>query len=407
MAHVLLIIPTQTYRATDFVRAAGELGVEVSVAAEEELPLVADDRQVWIDCSRPEWSAQLLADHAARLPVDAIVPLDDQGVVVAARAAQLIGLPHNPPAAAAATRNKAMMRRRLAQDEVSQPRFAVIESGDSPARIASRMGLPVVLKPLSRSGGQGVIRVDRAKDADRAARRIRRILASAGQNPSQPILVEEFLPGGEVSVEGLLSGGRLTILAVFDKPGAPQGPYFEETFLIAPSRLPPPVLAEVEHLTRRSVLALGLKEGPIHAELRIGPDRVSVLEVAARSIGGLCSRSLRFGLMADSWESVILRQALGIQPRSAVRQPAATGVMMLPIPRSGKLARVEGWEEARRVQGIVDLQITVPTGGEIKALPDGDRYLGFLFASADRPAEVEHALREAFSRLRIVIDQRN
>lgn len=404
MPHVLLIIPTQTYRAADFIKAADQLGIELSVASEEELPLVAADRQVWIDCSRPEWSAQVVADHAARLPIDSIVPLDDQGVVVAARGAHLIGLPHNPPAGAAATRNKVMMRRRLAHDEVSQPRFAVMESGDSPARVASQMGFPVVLKPLSRSGGQGVIRVDRAAEADRATRRIRRILASAGENPNQPILVEEFLPGGEVAVEGLLSAGRLDILTVFDKPDAPQGPYFEETILIAPSQLPTAVLAEVEHLTRRSVLALGLQEGPIHAELRIGDNRVSVLEVAARSIGGLCSRSLRFGLMADSWESLILRQALGMEIPSTVRQPTATGVMMLPIPRSGRLVRVEGTAEARQTPGIVDIDITIPAGGRIKALPDGDRYLGFLFAAAGLPTQVEGALRQAFSRLRIVID---
>ena len=404
MPHVLLIIPTQTYRATDFVQAASDLGIDLSVASEEDLPLVAPDRRVWIDCSRPEWSAQILADHAARLPIDAIVPLDDQGVVVAARAAQLIGLPHNPPAGAAATRNKIMMRRRLAQDEISQPRFAVIQSGDSPAEVAGRVGFPAVLKPLSRSGGQGVIRVNRPADADIAAKRIRRILAGAGENPNQPILAEEFLPGEEVAVEGMLSGGRLAILAVFDKPGAPQGPYFEETILITPSRLAAPVLAEVEHLTRRSVLALGLREGPIHAELRIGPDRVSVLEVAARSIGGLCSRSLRFGLMADSWESVILRQALKMTIPSTVRQPAAAGVMMLPIPRSGRLVGLEGTDLALGVPGIVNLEMTVPTGAQIRALPEGDRYLGFLFAAGPGPAEVELALREAFSHLRIRID---
>ncbi len=404
MPHVLLIIPTQTYRAADFVAAAADLGIDLSIASEEELPLLVADRQVRIDCSRPQWAARLLADHAARLPIDAIVPLDDQGVVAAARAAQLIGLPHNPPSAAAATRNKAMMRRQLAEDEVSQPRFAVMEKGDSPAKIAARLGYPVVFKPLSRSGGQGVIRVDRRKAAEPAVRRLRRILAEAGENPNQPLLIEEFLPGGEVAVEGMLSKGRLTIMAIFDKPDAPQGPFFEETIFITPSRLPTGVLAEVEHLTRRAVLALGLREGPIHAELRIRPDRVSVLEVAARSIGGLCSRSLRFGLMGDSWESVILRQALGIPIPSSVRQPTAAGVMMLPIPRSGTLVGVEGANPALRTTGIVDLQITAPIGQPIKALPDGNRYLGFLFASASRPSLVEQALREGFSRLRIVIE---
>ena len=404
MPHVLLIVPTQTYRASDFLEAAADLGIELSVASEEEPPLVAPDRRVWIDCSRPEWSAQVLADHAARLPIDAIVPLDDQGVVVAARAAQLIGLPHNPPAGAAATRNKAMLRRRLAQDEIPQPRFGVIERGDSPSEVAAELGYPVVFKPLSRSGGQGVIRIDRPADADRAARRIRRILAGAGENPNQPILAEEFLPGGEVAVEGLLSRGRLKILAVFDKPDPPQGPFFEETVLIAPSRLAPDILGEIDHLTRRTVTALGLREGPIHAEFRIGRRRVSVIEVAARSIGGLCSRSLRFGLMAESWESLILRQALRLEMPSAVRQPAATGVMMLPIPRSGRLVEVEGAAEARRTPGITGLEITVPPGGEVRALPEGDRYLGFLFAAAPHPSEVEHALRQAFSRLKVIID---
>ena len=404
MPHVLLIVPTQTYRASDFLAAAADLEIDLSVASEEELPLVAADRRVWIDCSRPEWSAQILADHASRLPIDAIVPLDDQGVVVAARAAQLIGLPHNPPTGAAATRNKAMLRRRLAQDEISQPRFGIVERGDSPAEIASQLGYPVVFKPLSRSGGQGVIRVDRASDADAAVRRIRRILAGAGENPNQPLLAEEFLPGGEVAVEGLLSRGRLKILAVFDKPSPPQGPYFEETVLIAPSRLSSEILGEIDHLTRRAVTALGLKEGPIHAEFRIGRRRVSVLEVAARSIGGLCARSLRFGLMAESWESVILRQALGMEPPSTVRQPGATGVMMLPIPRSGRLVGVEGASEARNTPGITDLEITIPPGGQVRALPEGDRYLGFLFAAAPHPSAVEHALRQAFAKLRIIIE---
>ena len=404
MPHVLLIVPTQTYRASDFLEAAADLGIELSVASEEELPLVAPDRRVWIDCSRPEWSARILADHAARLPIDAIVPLDDQGVVVAARAAELIGLPHNPPAGAAATRNKAMLRRRLAQDEISQPRFGIIEREDSPSEIAAELGYPVVFKPLSRSGGQGVIRVDRASEAEGAVRRIRRILAASGENPNQPIMAEEFLPGGEVAVEGLLSRGRLKVLAVFDKPGASQGPYFEETVLIAPSRLPSDILGEIDHLTRRTVTALGLKEGPVHAEFRIGRDRVSVLEVAARSIGGLCSRSLRFGLMAESWESLILRQALRMEMPSAVRQPGATGVMMLPIPRSGRLAEVEGAAEARDTPGITGLEITIPPGGEVRALPEGDRYLGFLFAAAPHPSAVEQALKQAFSRLRVIIE---
>jgi biotin carboxylase len=403
VARALLILPTDTYRAADFVAAAEALGVDLSVASEEEAPLGADDRFVRIDCRDPEGAAESIADLASSTPIDAILPVDDAGVVTAALAAERLGLPHNPPDAAAATRNKAMMRRRLEQGEVPQPSFSLVGARDDPAAIAASLGYPVVLKPLSLSASRGVIRVDDDRSAREAAERIRRILAVAGRNPDEPLLAERFMPGPEVSVEGLLSNGALEILAIFDKPDPLDGPYFEETIFVTPSRLHPEVLDEVMAVAQRATRAIGLEEGPVHIELRITHGQVRVVEVAARSIGGLCGRSLRFGLLDTPLEVLVLRNALGMSKPGLRRAPGASGVMMLPIPATGILQAVHGIDEARAVPGIVELDLSIRVGHRVTALPEGDRYLGFLFARAAEPVEVEHALRAAHGLLRFDI----
>lgn len=404
MRRVLLVLPTSTYRAEDFLAAAAALDVEVSIASEEEAPLVASDRFVRIDCSRPREAAAAVVELATRTPVDAIVSVDDQGVLIGALAAEQLGLPHNPPAAVAATANKVVMRRALEKAEVPQPSFRVIGNHDDPVAEAADLGYPLVAKPLSLSGSRGVIRVDGSEDLVRVVESIRRILAAAGSNPNEPVLIERFASGPEVAVEGILYGGELDVLAVFDKPDQPDGPYFEETIFVTPSRLHPEVLSEVERVTRLACAGLGLVEGPIHAELRVTNGRVRLIEVAARSIGGLCGRALRFGLLDSSLETIILRHALGERHPGLHRRGGASGVMMLPIPRSGTLRAVDGREQALAVTGITGLEVTAPLGSLLRAVPEADRYLGFLFAAGAAPAEVEASLRAAHRCLRVVID---
>jgi biotin carboxylase len=266
------------------------------------------------------------------------------------------------------------------------------------------IGYPVVLKPLSMSASRGVIRADDAGEARAAAERIRRILAVAGHNPNEPILIEQYAPGIELAVEGVLRGGELEVLAFFDKPDPLEGPFFEETLFITPSRLHPEMLEEVERVAARAVRAMGLQEGPVHAELRVDGDRVVFLEAAARSIGGLCGRSLRFGLLGTPLEVVLLRHALGRPLRKTRREDPASGVMMLPIPRAGILCAVHGTERALEVPGITEVDITIPPGRRVWPLPEADRYLGFLFARAPTPEEVERALRQGFACLDVVID---
>jgi biotin carboxylase len=392
------VLPTSTYRAGDFVSAAAALGIDVVVASEEATPLLGDRAVVLpLDGSTAAEAVERLDE---RPPVDAVVGVDDASVMAAAGAAERLGLPHNPPDAVARTRDKARLRAALDRAEVPQPAWAPLGPHDDVAAVASSVGFPVVLKPVGLSASTGVIRADTPDEAVRAAARARVILESAGRDPDGPLLVEAFVPGPEVAVEGLLRGGVLEPLAVFDKPDASDGPYFEETIYVTPSRHP---TDEVLRVVAAACEAIGLTEGPVHAEARLGPAGVRLLEVAARSIGGLCARSLRFGA-GVSLEEVILRHAVGMPLDGLRREPGASGVMMLPIPRSGTLVEVGGQEEALAVPGIVGLDVTIPRGRPVVALPEGDRYLGFLFARGDEPADVEVALREAHGRLEVVID---
>jgi biotin carboxylase len=304
----------------------------------------------------------------------------------------------------ASTRNKIMLRRALASAEIPQPLFELAGPPDDVAQLAEIIGYPVVLKPLSMSASRGVIRADHAAAARQASRRIRRILAVAGHNPNEPILIEQYVPGIEMAVEGIMRGGKLVVLAFFDKPDPLIGPYFEETLFITPSRLHPEMLDEVERVTAAAVEAIGLREGPVHAEVRIDGNRVVFLEAAARSIGGLCGRSLRFGLLGTPLEVVLLRHALGRPLRRVRREDPASGVMMLPIPASGTLRAVGGREEALAVPGVDEVDITIPPGRRVQTLPEADRYLGFIFARRETPDEVEEALRQANECLDIEIE---
>jgi biotin carboxylase len=403
---VLLLVPTSTYRAPDFVAAARALGIELLVGADDASPLGDDDHIAAIPLDDVDASLDAIDALDRRRGVDAVVAVDDRGVVVAAEAGARLGFPHSPPDAVAATRDKAEMRRRLAAGEVPQPRFG---------SDADATGFPCVVKPTGLSGSQGVIRCDTPEELEAARARIAAFWDG-------PVLVEEFVPGLEVALEGLLRDGQLEVLAVFDKPDPLDGPYFEETIYVTPSRLPGATLDLVAGASERAARAIGLTEGPVHAEVRVhdaalrprddrGPEvgrgrsseaRARVIEVAARSIGGLCARTLRFGA-GISLEEVILRHALGLPLDGLARERAAAGVMMLPIPRRGTLVEVRGRDEALAVDGVVGLEITIPPGREVVPLPEGDRYLGFLFARGDDPARVEATLREAAAHLDMVV----
>ena len=406
---LLLLIPTTTYRTEDFVEAALRLGVDLVIASDEPSTLAEafPDHLLALPFADPAAAAAAMRGYAERRPLDAVVPVDDATVVAGAAIAEALGLRANPVAAARATRNKLAMRRRLAEAGVPGPAFAAVRLDEDPEGAAARARYPCVLKPLVLSASRGVIRADDPPAFVAAVRRIAAILAepevAALGEGTDTLLVEDFVPGAEVALEGLLEDGRLETLAIFDKPDPLDGPYFEETIYVTPSRLPAAAQAAVRGVTADAARALGLRHGPLHAELRWsaagGP---AVIEIAARSIGGLCSRTLTFGT-GLTLEEIILAQALGRPTGSLVRERRAAGVMMIPIPRGGVLEDVKGLEAARAVPGIEDVTITMHKGQTVVPLPEGSRYLGFIFSRAETPAEAEAALRDAHRRLAFTI----
>jgi len=399
----VLVVPAGSYRTTDFVIAAGDLRVDLIVASEGDLPMghLGRSRSVTIDCSRPEWSASRIAN--LKPTPDAVIAADDRTVVIAAMASNMLGLPTNPVGAVSSTRDKAHMRGLLDNAGVPQPRYRLAASGEV-AAVASTLGFPCVVKPRGLSASRGVIRVDSDAEARIAEVRIRRIVAEAGGDPDATVVVEAFIPGPEVAVEGMLIGGELTVLALLDKPDPLDGPFFEETMFVTPSSHDPATQDEIASVTRAATRALGLVTGPIHAEVRCGPAGVMLVEIAARSIGGLCGRALSFGLLGESLESVIIRSALGMPGSGLDTAAAATGVMMLPIPLAGKLVSIENVDNALAVSGITEFDQTIPNGKAVVPLPEGDRYLGFLFAEGASPDAVERSLRTAHAALTVRID---
>jgi biotin carboxylase len=406
MARVLLLIPSRTYRTHDFMAAASRLDVEVVVGSEHRPALAGlmEGRQLRLDFENVKGSTERIVAFAQTHPLAAIVAVDDAGTVLAAAAAEALGLAHNPIDAVEAARDKARMRARFAEAGLLTPRFTTAAIEANPRTIATTLRYPCVVKPLDLSGSQGVVKVDDAARFPQVFARVAAIVAACRPDGrGRSVLIEDFIAGDEVAVEALLRGGELEVLAIFDKPDPLDGPFFEETIYVTPSRLSHERQEQIRETTARAARALGLTDGPIHAELRLNDGGIWMLEVAARSIGGLCSRTLRFG-SGISLEELILRHAAGLPMPSHQRERAAAGVMMLPIRKSGRLRAVTGQSEAKQVPGVDGLVITIPPGESLVPLPEGDRYLGFMFARADSPGGVEAALRQAHAQLRVVTD---
>lgn len=392
-----------TYRAPDFLAAAERLGVEVIRVVDAPRPYEGErDGVLYLDFHDREPATAAIVDYARSRPVAALLAVDDGGTLLAAQAGAALGLPHNDPGAAEAARDKYRMRRLFAARGIPVPAFRRFTTGDDPARVAAAVSYPAVVKPLRRSGSQGVIRADNPDELRAAIARLRPILQDDGRPGPHPFLVEDYLPGVEVALEGLIDDGRLHVLALFDKPDPLEGPFFEETIYVTPSRLPASTQEAIAAATESAAAALGLRRGPLHAELRINDAGPWLLEIAGRSIGGLCSRTLRFGVSV-SLEELILRQAMGL-PLETTRERAARGVMMIPIPAAGLLRGYRGVQAAQAVPGIEGVEITAPLHNQLIPLPEGSSYLGFIFARGENPAQVEGALRQAHACLEFDVE---
>ena len=407
---VLLIMSPATYRAGAFRHAADHIGLDIVVAIDTPEPL--SERyvgQLTIDLHNVEGASSRLVEWAREHtdpPMAAVLAVDDRGSEIAAETSARLGLPHNDPASAHAARDKLVMRQALERGGVPVPRYHSVPADTEPATIAGQQDYPVVVKPTLLSGSRGVIRADTPEEFSTAFRRTRGILEQSGMPAADfPILIEQYVPGIEVALEGLLTDGDLTTLALFDKPDPLEGPFFEETIYVTPSGLPTDVQQAISRRTAESAAAVGLRNGPVHAELRIdlASGDIWMIELAGRSIGGLCASVLEFGT-GISLEELILRHAAGIDLPSTERRGEGAGVMMIPIPKGGMLREVAGQDDALKVPGVTGVEITAPCNRPIVPLPEGESYLGFIFAEGVTAGDAETALREAHGRLRFRID---
>jgi biotin carboxylase len=418
---IALVTHTTSYGAAGFVEACRRAGATVVLASDR--CHVLDRAWHWpadslvIDFADPDdAAATIAAANDGGAPIAAVLPVGGElPAKVAAAAARRLGLPANAPAAMAAAANKLLMRERLAAAAIPQPRFVSVACGTAPDEVAARVagpggiGFPCVVKPLMLSGSRGVMRADDPASLAAAAARLERLLADPAVQRPDPdaagrFLIESFIPGPELALEGLLTRGTLQVLALFDKPDPLDGPTFEETIYVTPSRRPAADQRRIEEVVAAAARALGLETGPVHAELRWSPaDGPVLVELAARPIGGLCARTLRFQ-GGYSFEDVVVRHTLGdgaVPPRLG----DASGVMMIPTPAHipSALRAVDGIEAARAIPGIDDVVISVRVGETLVPLPEGASYTGFIFASGKTPAAVEQALRDAHAKLRFTV----
>ena len=403
---ILLIAPYGSYRTAAFMQAARRLQVEIVIATQDRCALVgAQTAGLHIEPGDEAAALQAILTRAAHTPFCAVIGTDDASTALAARASAALFLAHNPVQAVRTARRKDQARACLARAGVPVPAHHCIDLRQALAPQLVATDYPCVVKPVSLSASRGVIRANTPQELQHAIPRIQAILSRAEEiremEERHLLLVETFIPGTEVAVEGLLTAGRLQLLAIFDKPDPLEGPYFEETYYITPSRHSAAVQQRIAASVQAACTAYGLREGPVHAECRLNADGVWILEVAARTIGGLCGRLLRFGT-GYGLEDLVLAHALGL-PVTTQSTTAAAGVLMIPIPQAGLLRRVEGVLAAGRVPYIDEVIIDVREGNELVPLPEGGSYLGFIFAQAPTPAAAEAALRAAHACLRIII----
>lgn len=387
---VLLIAATTGYQTRVFADVAQRMRLDL-VLATDRCHVLDDpwgDDAVAVRFEDPALGIEALA---ARGPFDGIVAVGDRPAYVAAQAADRLGLPFSAPGAVFAAKNKFLTRERFRAAGLPVPDYFLLPPGSDPCESARKIRYPCVLKPLGLSASRGVIRANHEGEFIEAFRRIERLLE---REEERSIEVEDFIPGREYALEGLVTGGILQTLALFDKPDPLDGPFFEETIYVTPSREPAPVQQSILEAAQRAITALGLTRGPVHAEMRVNQRGVWMLEVAARPIGGLCSQVLRFH-PDMALEEVILRHALNEEVSHTRLQPGAHGVMMIPIPRAGVYTGVTGLDRAKRIAGIEDVVITAKEGQRLMPLPEGASYPGFIFARGSSAQSVQQMLRKS------------
>lgn len=393
---IILLLPKTSYRNQDFLAAAGALGMDV-LAVQNNCHVLAESWNgaplLSLPFDDPKVLVETVRRHVADSKVAAVIGVDDSGAAIAQQLAQALGVAANNPAAAQTLGNKWRFRQLQYRLRLPAPNTVRV-AADTDITESPVGAYPLVAKPLRLSASQGVIRVDHPGQLPAVLQRIRHILRAQNVPPDErTLLLEDFIAGKEYALEAVMHHGKLHTLALFEKPEPLDGPFFAETVYVTPPDLE---LAQQQEFSRQVELLCreaGWLNGPVHAEARVEPGRVTMLEIAPRTIGGLCSRLL-IPLLGRSLESLVLDQALGrFEPLETAS--GAAGVYMIPVPHPGLFESVEGLEQAQNIPGITGITITASVDEPLEPLPEGNKYVGFVFAAADDATKVKSALAQA------------
>ena len=394
---VLLVAPDRSYRTGAFVNAGSALGIQITVASWGQTPLALNQGGIRIDPRSPESSLPRIRHAASRAPFAAVLATDDATVPLAHEICLELGLPANEPSALQVSTNKLSFRQACKEKGITAPCFTVVEPQAPAPNNVAPVEFPCVVKPLSLSASRGVIRCENQEDIAKAIPRVRTLISDEDSQGDQRLLIENYIDGDEYSVEALLHNRELKIIAIFEKPDRLSGPFFEETIYVTPPRIPKRIQNAIYSALCQVASALGFREGPVHAELRLAGDGIHFIELASRTIGGRCGRVIEL-LTGVSLEAIVLANAVG-QPIQLKQQAGAFGVMMIPVPCAGVLRRVEGITAAWKVPGIVSVDIDIREGHRMVLWPEGGPYPGFIFSRGNDATEAEASLREAHAKL--------
>ena len=408
---LLLLMTTSTYRASAYIDASKRLEINPIIATDQPdiLGHLSPGNSITLDYSKNEQSKKKIIKHIEKFPIQGVLAIDEETLILGAMVANSLGLICHSIESVMATRSKYELRKILSEEGLRNPEFKLVSSEENPDLISKTISFPCVMKPTFLSGSRGVIRANNQKEFANAYLRIKKILdlpemSIRGKDESKMILIEEYIDGKEVAVEGIIINGDFLPLTIFDKPEPLKGPFFEETIYVTPSTLPQSTQKKIIEETKHASNAIKLSNGPIHAELRIdGKGNPWIIDIASRTIGGKCSKAIKF---ADeiSLESIILNHVLGEKLPDIIPISSSSGVMMIPIPKSGILKEVRGKEKCLQIEGIEEIEVTIPLGEKVVQLPEGDRYLGFIFAISDEPSNTIKILKEAHGKLNFKIE---
>jgi len=408
---LLLLMTTSTYRASSYLDASKKLKINTIIGTDQPdiLGHLNPGSSITLDYSKNDDSKKKIIEYTNNFPIKGVLAIDEETLILGAMVADSLGLICHSIESVSTTRSKYELRKILSEEGLRTPEFRLISSEENPDLISKSISFPCVMKPTFLSGSRGVIRANNREEFSNAYMRINKILDEPatiirGKDEAKMILIEEYIPGKEIAVEGIIVNGDFLPLAIFDKPEPLDGPFFEETIYVTPSRLPESVQKKILEETKNASNAIHLFNGPVHAELRINDNGDPwVIDIASRTIGGKCSRAIKFS-DEISLESIILSHVLGKELPSIVPISGSSGVMMIPIPKSGVLKKVLGKENALGIKGIEEIEISIPLGEKIVQLPEGDRYLGFIFATSDKSEVTEEILKKAHENLKFIIE---